>query len=430
MRSRFAVRCLRAAGQAVTRALSVWWDGALVGALRIDRHGDLGFAYDQAWLDDPARPPISQSLPKRAEAFNRRETRPFFAGLLPEADQREAVARNLGISEANDFRLLEALGGDVAGALTLWPEGETPAAASEISPADPLTDGALVEILDTLPKRPMLAGRDGLRLSLAGVQQKLPVVLVDGRIALPRPGQPTTHILKPPIARFTFTTENEAFAMRLAEAVGLKVAAVEPRRVAGRPFLLVARYDRATDADGRVRRLHQEDFCQALGIAPEQKYASEGGPVFKDCFDLVRKACTAPAPSVLALLDAAIFNVILGNADAHGKNFSLLYAEGTVNLAPLYDLLCTVAHPEIGAKFAMKIAKRATLEEFRPDSWERFAGEVGVGAPYTRRRVREIAEAMTERAPRLVAALGALGLDETALGGFSDIIRSRAERFL
>ena len=329
----------------MTRALSVWWDGALVGALRIDQHGDLGFAYGQAWLDDSARPPISQSLPKRGEAFNRRETRPFFAGLLPEEAQREAVARNLGISEANDFRLLEALGGDVAGALTLWPEGETPPAASEISAASPLTDSEIVEILDTLPKRPMLAGRDGLRLSLAGAQQKLPVVLVDGRIALPQPGQPTTHILKPPIARFTFTTENEAFSMRLAEAVGLKVAAVEPRRVGGRPFLLVERYDRAIDADSRVRRLHQEDFCQALGIPPEQKYASEGGPVFKDCFDLVRRACTAPAPSVLALLDAAIFNVILGNADAHGKNFSLLYAQDTVSLTPLYDLLCTVAYP-------------------------------------------------------------------------------------
>ncbi len=414
----------------MTRALSVWWDRTLAGTLRIDRHGDLSFAYGQAWLDDPARPPISQSLPKRAEPFNRRETRPFFAGLLPEEAQREAVARSLGISEGNDFRLLEALGGDVAGALTLWPEGETPPAQPETSTAHPLSEIELVEILDALPKRPMLAGRDGLRLSLAGAQQKLPVVLVDGRVALPQPGQPTTHILKPPIARFPVTTENEAFAMRLAEAVGLKVAAVEPRHVAGRPFLLVERYDRTIDADGRVRRLHQEDFCQALGIPSEQKYASEGGPVFKDCFDLVRRACTPPAPSLLALLDAAIFNVILGNADAHGKNFSLLYAGGKVSLTPLYDLLCIVAYPELSPKFAMRVAKRATLEEFRPDTWEQFAENVGIGAPHTRRRVRALAEAVTEQAPRLVAALGEFGLDAAALGNFSDIVRARAERFL
>jgi serine/threonine-protein kinase HipA len=413
----------------MTRALSVWWDGTLVGALRIDKHGDLSFAYDQTWIDDPARPPISQSLPKRAESFKRREARPFFAGLLPEESQREAIARSLGISQGNDFRLLEALGGDVAGALTLWPEGETPPAQPETSTAHPLSEAELVEILDTLPKRPMLAGRDGIRLSLAGAQQKLPVVLVEGHVALPRPGQPTTHILKPPIARFPTTTENEAFAMRLAKAVGLNVAAVEPRRVAGRPFLLVERYDRTIDADGRVRRLHQEDFCQALGIPSEQKYASEGGPVFKDCFDLVRRACTPPAPSVLALLDAAIFNVILGNADAHGKNFSLLYANGAVGLTPLYDLLCTVAYPELSPKFAMRVAKRATLEEFRPDTWERFASDIGVGVPYTRQRVRALAQAISDRAARLVEPLGEFGLDTAELRNLSDLVRARADDF-
>lgn len=414
----------------MTRSLSVWWDGRLVGALRLDQHGDLGFAYDEAWLDDPVRPPISQSLPKRAEVFNRRETRPFFAGLLPEETQRDAIARNLGISAGNDFRLLEALGGDVAGALTLLPEGERPPAEPEISAANPLTEAQLVEILDTLPKRPMLAGREGLRLSLAGAQQKLPVVLVNGRIALPQPGQPTTHILKPPITRFPGTTENEAFAMRLAAAVGLKVAAVEPRSVAGRGFLLVERYDREIDTDGHIRRLHQEDFCQALGVPPEDKYASEGGPSFKDCFDLVRRACTAPAPSVLALLDAAIFNVILGNADAHGKNFSLLYSNGNVSLTPLYDLLCTVAYPELSEKFAMRIAKRATLEEFRPDTWEKFAESVGVGAPYTRRRVHELAKSMSEHSVALIAALAKLGLDPVALKSFADVVRSRSEQFI
>jgi serine/threonine-protein kinase HipA len=414
----------------VIRSLSAWWDGALVGALRINEHGDLGFAYDRAWLDDPAKPPISQSLPKREEPFNRRETRPFFAGLLPEEAQREAVAKNLGISERNDFRLLEALGGDVAGALTLWPEGEAPPAQPGLSVADPLTDAELVEILDTLPKRPMLAGRDGLRLSLAGAQQKLPVVLVNGRIALPQPGQPTTHILKPPIARFAATTENEAFAMRLAAAAGLQVAPVEPRNVTGRPFLLVERYDREIAADGRVRRLHQEDFCQALGIPPEQKYASEGGPGFKACFDLIRQACTPPAPATLRLLDAAIFNVIIGNADAHGKNFSLLYAGGAVSLTPLYDLMCTVAYPELSAKFAMRVDKRATLEEFRPNTWEKFAEDVDVGAPFTRRRVRALAEAIIKQAPLVAAALGEPGLDKAALGQYADIVAVRASSFL
>ncbi|MBV8060578.1 MAG: HipA domain-containing protein, partial [Alphaproteobacteria bacterium] len=243
-------------------------------------------------------------------------------------------------------------------------------------------------------------------------------------------GQPTTHILKPPISRFHATTENEAFAMRLAAAVGLDVAPVEPRRVGDRPFLLVERYDRDIDAEGHIRRLHQEDFCQALGVPPENKYASEGGPRFPDCFDLVRRACTTPAPAILRLLDAAIFNVILGNADAHGKNFSLLYRQGAVTLTPLYDLLCTVAYPELSAKFSMKIAKRATIEEFRPDTWEQFTAEIGVGAPYTRRRVRALAESMAEQAPKVAATLSEQSLDADALSQFIAIVRERAARFL
>ena len=240
----------------MTLPLSVWWDGASVGVLRLDQNGDLSFAYDAAWLNDAGRPPISQALSKRAGPFNRRQTRPFFSGLLPEGMQREAVARSLGISERNDFRLLEALGGDVAGALTLWPEGQTPPSAMTLAAANPLTDQELLEILDALPKRPMLAGRKDLRLSLAGAQKKLPVVLFDGAVALPAQGQPTMHILKPPIPRFAATSVNEAFAMRLAAAVGLNVAAVHPRCIEDRHFLLIERYDRETDTDGHTRRLH------------------------------------------------------------------------------------------------------------------------------------------------------------------------------
>jgi serine/threonine-protein kinase HipA len=414
----------------MTRRLAIWWDNELVGAFWLDQHGDPGFTYDSRWLADRTRRPISQSLPKRAEPFSRRETRPFFAGLLPDEGQREAVARSLGISERNDFRLLEALGGDVAGALTLWPEGEQPPASPPSAALEALGDDEIIEILDVLPRRPMLAGRDGMRLSLAGAQPKLPVVVVGGQIGLPKPGQPTTHILKPPIERFTATTENETFAMRLAAAVGLNVAAVEPRCIQGRKFILVERYDRETGAGGRVTRLHQEDFCQALGIVPEHKYASEGGPGFRQCFDLVRRACTTPALAVLRLIDAAIFNVILGNADAHGKNFSLLYARGGVELAPLYDLLCTVAYLELSAKFSMKVAGRARLDEFKADTWDEFAKEVGSTPAYIRRRVPALAAAIIEQAPKVANGLSGAELDEAALVSYAEIVRDRAERFV
>jgi HipA N-terminal domain len=408
------------------KSLTVWWDSARVGLLRIDDNGDLEFVYDPDWVGDPARPAVSISLPKRLESFNRRETRPFFAGLLPEEAQRDAVAHALGVSRANDFRLLERLGGDVAGALTLWPEGEAPPQPRGVAATEPLTDDRLLQVLARLPARPMLAGEEGLRLSLAGAQQKLPVVLVNGRVALPAPGQPSTHILKPAIERLPGTTENEAMAMRLAAALGLRVAPVEPRRTGDRTYLLVERYDRDVGADGSIHRLHQEDFCQALGVAPERKYASEGGPIFRDCFNLVRRACATPAPAVLRLVDAAIYNVLVGNADAHGKNYSLLYGAGGIDFAPLYDLLCTAAYPDVHVKLAMKVGKRSTLEEFTPDTWDDFAKEIGVGVPFVRRRAVALADLAIQRIEVVAHDLAAVGFGGEHLDRAANLIAERA----
>jgi serine/threonine-protein kinase HipA len=409
-------------------ALSVWWDCKIAGALRLDKHGDMSFAYDPTWLADASAAPLSASLPKQTETFNRRACRPFFAGLLPEEGQREAVARALGLSRGNDFALLCALGGDVAGALILWPEGEAPPMFAEQSAPEPLGDNALVAMLDELPTRPFLAGKDGLRISLAGAQSKIPVVLVNRAIALPAPGQPTTHILKPPIERFPGTTENEAFAMALAADVGLCVAPAEARVVSDRRFLLVTRYDRALNANARVARLHQEDFCQALGLAPEHKYAAEGGPTFKTSFDLLRRIATRPAVEVLKLLDASIFNLIIGNADAHGKNFSLLYGADGATLAPLYDLLSTVAYPELSPKLAMKIAKCAALEEIDDSTWPKFADDAGLASPFVRKRVKELAAAVADATLPVSEKIAMPGLSEADIARVAKMVSTRAER--
>jgi len=412
----------------VTRTLSVWWDRVVVGTLQINQHGNMRFTYAAEWLANASHQPVSFSLPKREQPYKQRECRPFFAGLLPEESQRDMIAAALGISKGNDFAFLEALGGDVAGALSLWPEGETPPGPKPTGTPRPLSDDELIDLLDTLPKRPLLAGREGLRLSLAGAQTKLPVVLVDDRVALPAPGQPTTHILKPPIARFPHTTENEALVMMLAAAVGLPVAHADARVVGGRSYLLVGRYDRWFDAGGKAHRLHQEDFCQALGIPPERKYAAEGGPTFKTGFDLLRRATTVPAVAVLGFLDAAIFNLIVGNADAHGKNFSLLYQAAGATLAPFYDLLSTIAYPALSPNLAMTVAKRATLEEIGPATWTAFAEDIGLAASFVRRRVKELSNAVVARAPSLPESPGLAALDASALKEYAVLIATRAER--
>lgn len=412
----------------MTRTLLVWWDGVVVGTLQVNQHGQMRFTYAGGWLADASRPPISFSLPKQEQPFKQNQCRPFFAGLLPEDGQRDIVAGALGISKGNDFAFLEALGGDVAGALSFWPEGEAPPSPVPTGTPRPLSDDELVDVLEALPTRPLLAGREGLRLSLAGAQTKLPVVLVDDRVALPAPGQPTTHILKPAIPRFQHTTENEALVMTLAAAVGLPVAPVAARTVGGRSYLLVTRYDRRFDASGRAHRLHQEDFCQALGIVPERKYAAEGGPTFKAGFDLLRRATAVPAVAVLAFLDAAIFNLIVGNADAHGKNFSLLYQPAGVSLAPFYDLLSTVAYPELSPNLAMKIAKRAMLEEVGATTWPAFAEDVGLPASFVRRRVRELSDAVVEQLPSVVDRFLADGLHAEALMGYAALVTVRAQQ--
>ena len=416
----------------MTGQLSVWWDGRVAGSLHLDQHGDMEFTYALDWLADTNVPALSFSLPKRVEAYGRRQCQAFFGGILPEEGQRHAIARALGVSAENEFSLLEHLGGEVAGALTLLPDGSAPQQPRDGTPdilsPDILSRDRILALLDQLPVRPMLAGEGGLRLSLAGAQSKLPVLLIDGQVALPAPGQPTSHILKPPIARFEGTTENEYFCMTLAAAIGLDVAPVEMRSVAGRPFLLITRYDRAQNADGQLIRLHQEDFAQALGVPSQRKYASEGGPTFKDSFALLRRAAARPARDILKLLDAAIFNLIIGNADAHSKNFSLLHTGGGVALAPLYDLLSTVVYPDLVAKLAMKIAKQATLEEIQSRHWDAFADDVGLAAPYVHRRVRQLCDTVLTQIDTPDSALRKRVPEDTGFAPFADLIHDRASK--
>lgn len=407
--------------------LVVWWGERVAGTLSIDRGGAMHFAYAPDWLADPNAPALSRAMPKREAEYDDAICKAVFGGLLPEEGQRTAIARALGVSPDNPFRLLAALGGDVAGALAFLPTGEHPSQAATGDP-ESLDDAALFELIERLPRVPMLAGEGGARLSLAGAQSKLPVVLVSGQVAVPLPGQPSTHLIKPEPDRFPGLAANEAFCLALARAVGLDAVKAEWRQVNGRPYLLVSRYDRAAEGDA-VRRLHQEDFAQALGIPSNRKYAAEGGPVFRDCFTLLREAAARPALEVLKLVDAAIFNVIIGNADAHAKNFSLLRQEGGASpivLAPLYDLVGTVMWAELAPRFAMTFGGAGTLEQLEVRHFDRFATDAGVAAPFVRRRASQLAEAVADAIGR---ELNVPGLDDREpIAALANIIRDRAQR--
>jgi len=216
--------------------------------------------------------------------------------------------------------------------------------------------------------------------------------------------------------------------MRLAAALELPAAQVAVRKAGGKSYLLVTRYDRQVEPTGDVRRLHQEDFCQALGLPPDRKYQSENGPSFKASFQLLRRAAAQPGVEVLKLADAAIFNVIIGNADAHGKNFSLLYLGSVVTLAPLYDLICTAAYEHLATRFAMKVGTSRTIDEVDGDTWPTFAADVEFTPGYIRKRVRTLSESIQRLTPQVVARLQGEGVDGETLARYASLVTARAAR--
>jgi serine/threonine-protein kinase HipA len=410
----------------MARALDVYLHRELVGHLIQDDGGQMVFDYAESWLQWPSATPLSHSLPLRPERFMRKECRGYFAGVLPEESKREIIARNLGISERNDYAMLERIGGECAGAVTFIPSGETLPAPDDHYRA--LTSHELAGILKELPRRPLLAGETGIRLSLAGAQDKIAVRVEGEAISLPLGGAPSTHILKPAVERFAGVVFNEAYCMRLAAAVGLPVANAEIRRVEDVEYLLVERYDRMRrqSPDGAaLERLHQEDFCQALGIVSENKYQKEGGPSLKQCFALLREVSSAPVLDLARLLDAVVFNFLVGNNDAHGKNFSLLYrGAGAVSLetrlAPLYDVVSTRYYPELTSELAMKIGGEYSSDRVSKTNFEQLAEDAGLTKPLVRSRVPELAEAVLSK-------LDKTGIDHPVSEALAAQIRARCD---
>jgi len=379
--------------------LQVWLSNQRVGLLAMEA-GALRFRYQPDWLQQLGAVPLSQTLPLQPNWIEDDQCRPFFAGLLPEGQLRRLIAQQCQISSENDFGLLEAIGGDCAGAVSLQP-ANTDAEADLSGSVEWLEDSQLIAVLQELPQRPMLAGADDLRLSLAGAQDKLPVVVAGERIGLPRGQQPSTHILKPAIAAVSDSVHNEGFCMALIRAMDMNAAETQIRNIGGQAVLLVRRYDRARGLKDQWMRLHQEDFCQALGVEPRLKYQNEGGPDFAACFTLLRRSTRPHAPQLLRLLDAVIVNALIGNHDAHAKNFSLLYADGQASLAPLYDVLCTAVYPQLTAKMAMKIGSKYGFNEVQERHWEQFAETAGLSPAQTKKRVVQLAEQLPEEAERL-----------------------------
>lgn len=387
--------------------LGVWYDGQLVG--HVMRRGqavyDIGFRYAESWTGSADSFPISISMPISTIEHEPAIVYPWFLNLLPEGRTRQIVGHVLRVHEADVFAMLAEMGRDLPGALDIRRNGTT--TPTRTPRYRRLSDSELAEAIRRLPDRPLLVGEDGVHMSLAGAQEKLAVVRYnDGAIGLALDGAPTTHILKPRNKKFRAAVENEAFCLRLAQAVNLPAARVSMHRVEDIDYLLVQRYDR-TREDGKIRRIHQEDLCQAADFPPYLKYEwnrdlSQHGPGLKTCMDALEKS-SVPGLNKLKFFEFMLFNVLCGNVDAHAKNFSLMIRRGgSITMAPLYDVMNGDIYEGVTRNLVMKIAGKQRGGYIFGRHWDRFAKENNLSATGVRRRVKDLSAKTLEALPAVI----------------------------
>ena len=367
-----------------------------VGVLERVHDNAYVFQYAPEWLAAPYRFALSWSLPLSLPHHVGAPVHSFFQNLLPEGQARRAVAARLGVSIDNDWALLAAIGGECAGALTILPPDHTPTDPDQWQ-YRPIASETLRQLAAREGIVPLLVGGTSTRLSLAGAQDKVPVAVIDDRLHLPMGSAPSTHILKLPSLDFTDLGVNEAFVTALARAAGLNAVENTLLMQTNPPCLLIRRYDRYSDAPaGPVARVHQEDMCQALGLPAGRKYEQEGGPSLSRTAAVIRKASVNPLQDVQALLRWTAFNVVSGNADAHGKNLALLHTAEGVRLAPLYDLVCTRIYLRLDRRLAMSIGGHRDMDSLLAQHWTREAKKLEMGAPVVLKMVRTATRAILE----------------------------------
>lgn len=244
-----------------------------------------------------------------------------------------------------------------------------------------------------------------MRLSLAGAQDKTSVIVVDGKFGIPKDNVPTSHILKPGINGLDETIENEFICIKSAEKLGIKVPDVKIGYANRTKYFLIQRYDREI-VENKIKRIHQEDFCQASNIPSAYKYQSEGGVDFKRCFEILR-ATSQPAVAINQFIQLIIFNYLIGNNDAQGKNFSILhYDSGEIKFAPAYDILCSEVYPELSNKMAMKIGGHYKHNEILLRHFENLAEENNINFTQLKKVIKNQCETLPDIVSGVINSFG------------------------
>lgn len=385
--------------------LVVYSCGRRVGTLDMAANEPFyGFTYDSAYLSSADAMPLSLSLPLQQARFDGAHSLPFFEGLLPEGDVRASVARQLGISDRSPAKLLRALGKDCSGDVAVLEEDDP-----YQPPADdlysPLHDGLARIAANPFGEISQLRAKG--RLSLAGGQEKIALYHDERKPIergwwIPMAGSPSTHIVKPQVHEaYPALAENEFFCMSLAKRIGIDVAQTNLLDL-GRSILVVKRFDREktdiTNDDGLVvyRRLRQEDFCQALGFDSSRKYEADGGPCLADINRLLLMKSAHYMQDRDALMRLAIFNYLIGNCDAHAKNYSAMLGRGTmIRLAPAYDLVSTTVYDgsfgsRLSREMGMRIGAHSNIDRINVEDFTLLAHDLGASANKLRREAKNV----------------------------------------
>lgn len=353
--------------------LHIYQGDTLVGTLHDEQ--PLRFSYTESWHKH--HPAISPSLDTSQAEHAGNNVEAYFENLLPEASIRELLKLRYQVSST--FGLLKAIGGDTAGNLTILPSGEHPTPPRY----QPIT---WQDVADEFHQQQGLIrtirAEDGMRISLAGAQRKLSLCIdTNGNPLLPLGHSPSTHIVKPDIKGIDgiwASAINETFVMQLASKVGIGVAEVQYQPLV--KACIIKRYDRTIDEQGRIKRLHQLDFCQIDSKPSTVKYETDGGPGALRCREILSERGLTAADSK-RFLQWLAFNLCAGNHDSHAKNLSLYYHAG-VHLAPFYDLLCTSIYPGLSRTFAFRIGGKNLPANIQHEQWTSMAAAMGFKPTY------------------------------------------------
>jgi serine/threonine-protein kinase HipA len=284
---------------------------------------------------------LSVALPVQTNAYGDNVVERWVRGILPEGETLSELERRFGIARGDSFGLLEALGYDCAGAISVVSdEFRNSVGTSGMK----LTEVELASAIEDLPSLPLGVDEE-VRVSLGGLQAKLLLCRTADGWERPAIGVPTTHILKPDPPEFPGLVASEFYAMRLAGEAGLLVANVELDEIGGRSVLIVERFDRRV-VNGVVTRIHQEDGCQALGLDPErEKYQKPGQlrPSYEALAHVLSSHAVNPVAQLRALGECMVLTAAVANTDGHARNHSFLIEDGALTFAPIYDVAPTMA---------------------------------------------------------------------------------------